>query len=270
MTLPLLFDTHIHLDRLADGLSLEEELTLAKKAGIEGWLVPGVSCRDWDRLLELAKVEEGIRVAPGLHPLAAAEWDNEVAFRLEGLLQESAVVAIGEIGLDTMLPVAMEVQEAVFRAQLRLAVEYRKPVVVHCRKAYGDLLKILREFRDGLSGGVMHAFGGSTELAKETVAMGFGIGFGGTLTYPQARRAPEVLRAIPEEWIVLETDAPDMPPHPFRHQSNRPCRLKLVAEKVAEIKGWSLNDTARITRRNALRVLGQIEEARHGEIEGEG
>ncbi|PLX81781.1 MAG: hypothetical protein C0616_03525 [Desulfuromonas sp.] len=260
-TMQPLFDTHIHLDCLAAGTTLEEELTTAKKAGVNGWLVPGVRYGGWDRLLKLAQIEAAVRIAPGLHPLAATEWDESVSRRLAALLQRPESVAVGEIGLDAMLPVARDVQERVFRAQLQLAIDHRKPVVIHCRKAYAESLKILREVRRDLPGGIMHAFGGSPELAKEAIDLGFGIGFGGTLTYPQARRAPEVLRAISEEWIVLETDAPDMSPHPFRREPNRPFRLQLVAEKVAEIKGWSLVDTAQVTRRNAMRILGLSEAA---------
>jgi TatD DNase family protein len=104
-------------------------------------------------------------------------------------------------------------------------------------------------------GGIFHAFSGSLETALQGIRLGFAIGVGGTVTYPNARRLPGVVQRVPEEWIVLETDAPDLPPHPHRGEVNRPAWLPLVAQRIAEIRGWSEVETARITTANAKRIL---------------
>jgi TatD DNase family protein len=160
------------------------------------------------------------------------------------------------IGLDALLPApALAVQEQAFRAQLRLAIAAGRPVLIHCRQAVGRLLQILREEGAERVGGIFHAFSGSLETARQGIRLGFAIGVGGTLTYPNARRLPEVVREVPAEWLVLETDAPDLAPHPHRGEVNRPAWLPLVARRVAELRGWSEAETARITTENAKRIL---------------
>jgi TatD DNase family protein len=132
------------------------------------------------------------------------------------------------------------VQEQAFRAQLRLAIAAGRPVLIHCRQAAGRLLQILREEGAERVGGIFHAFSGSLETARQGIRLGFAIGVGGTLTYPNARRLPEVVREVPAEWLVLETDAPDLAPHPHRGEVNRPAWLPLIARQVAELRRWSV------------------------------
>lgn len=228
----------------------------ARRAGVGSFVVPGVQRDRWSRLLLLARTyPDLVMAAPGLHPQAARQWDREAGRELEGLLAEGSPVAVGEIGLDGLLDIPREIQEEAFRGQLRIAVAAGLPVLIHCRKGVERLLQILREEGGGRVGGIFHAFSGSPETARQAIGMGFGISFGGTVTYPEARRPPEVLRSVPPEWIVLETDAPDIPPHPHRGEDNRPAWLPHVAEKVAEIRGWSFEETAAITTENARRVL---------------
>ncbi len=258
---PALFDTHVHLDAL-DQASLQGKLAEARKSGVELFLVPGVRREGWPDLLELARSHRGVWAAPGLHPLAARQWGEATAAALSDLLEEREVAAVGEIGLDLLLPdPPPAVQEEALRGQLRLAVSAGKPVLVHCRKAIGRLLTLLRKEGADRAGGILHAFSGSPESALEATRLGFAIGFGGTLTWPGSRRAPEVLAALPPEWIVLETDAPDLAPHPHRGEDNRPAWLSLVADKVGEIRGWDRETTARITTANAKRVLGLTPDA---------
>ena len=252
----LLFDTHVHLD--ADCLrgNLDRETRRALQSGVGNFLIPGVRREGWPLLFSAARDVPGALVAPGLHPLAAAEWNEEAAAELTDLFSDSLTVAVGEIGLDAFIDSpGLEVQEAAFRAQLRLAVEAQLPVLIHCRRATGKLLNILREEKAGRIGGILHAFSGSIETAREAIRLGFVLGFGGPLTYPNARRIPEVLRQVPQEAIVLETDAPDLPPHPRRGEPNSPANLPLIARRVAEVRGWSEEETARITTENAERVL---------------
>jgi TatD DNase family protein len=252
----VLFDTHVHLDAPPLGQRLGEEVRQARMAGVCRFLVPGVDREGWPGLMGAVRSVPGALAAPGLHPQAAGRWNAEAAARLRALLRAPEVAAVGEIGLDGLLEApSPDIQERAFREQLRLAVEADLPVVIHCRRAAGRLAAILREEGAQRVGGILHAFSGSLETALEGISLGFAIGFGGTLTYPGARRAPEVLARIPAEWVVLETDAPDLAPHPHRGEANRPCWLPLVARRVAEIRGWTEEEVARITTANAEWVL---------------
>ncbi len=254
MPLPAcLVDTHVHLDFLRDPAA---EVRLAQAAGVRQFLIPGVRREGWSGLFSLAQQLPGALVAPGLHPQAARQWDGAAAAELARLLAGGQTVAVGEIGLDgTLDQPPLSEQEEAFRGQLRLAIETGRPVLIHSRRATARLLAILRDEGAQRVGGIFHAFSGSRETAREAIALGFALGFGGPVTWPGARRGPEVLRELPAEWIVLETDAPDLPPHPHRGADNRPAWLPLIAARVAEIRGWSLEETARVTTENARRIL---------------
>lgn len=251
-----LFDTHVHLDASPLLENLDDEIRRARAIGIGHFLIPGVRRAGWPSMFSAAKSVPGALAAPGLHPLAAAEWTEEVAEELAGLFSDELTVAAGEIGLDALIDFpSMDVQERAFRGQLRLAIEAGLPVLIHCRKATGKLLTILKEEKVQRVGGILHAFSGSLETALEAIRLSFVLGFGGPLTYPNARRIPEVLRSVPQEAIVLETDAPDLSPHPHIGEPNSPANLSLIARKVAEVRDWSEEETARITTANAMRVL---------------
>lgn len=253
---PSLFDTHVHLDAEPLGAALLAEVAAARAAGVGGFLVPGVERDDWPRLLATVRRTPGAWAAPGLHPLAAGAWDGAAEQELRQLLADPAVAAVGEIGLDALIPApSAEAQERVLRAQLRLAVEAGLPVLIHCRRATERLLSILRQEGAPRVGGILHAFSGSVETALAAARMGFAVGIGGAVTWPGARRVVEVVRQVPAEWLVLETDAPDQAPHPHRGEVNRPLFLPVIARKVAEIWGVSLEETARITTANARRIL---------------
>lgn len=248
-----LFDTHIHLDLLADRRAL---LDSAGAAAVTGFLVPGVAPAGWAELLRVVALTAGAYAAPGVHPQCAACWDGRVRGELESLLKEPQVVAIGEIGLDGSpgMPAAAE-QERAFREQLALARAFAKPVLLHSRRAVGRVLSLLETEAPLPAGGILHGFSASSEVARQFLDLGFVLGFGGPLTYPNARRGPTVLQQLPAEAIVLESDAPDLPPWPHLGESNRPEWLGLVASRVGELRGWSPLETETITRANALRVL---------------
>lgn len=252
----MLFDTHVHLDRLPADLDPACEAKQARQHGIGHFLVPGVLPRDWPSLLAAVASIPGALAAPGVHPLASADWNLESAAALEKLISLKAVVAVGEIGLDgtTGMPAAI-VQEQALRDQIRIALAAGLPMVLHCRKATGRLLEILRQEGADRVGGIWHGFSGSLETALAAIELGFGLAFGGPLTWPGARHAPQVLQALPADWIVLESDAPDLSPAPYRGQVNRPRYLRLIAEQVCSLRHWTPEQTARITTANALRLL---------------
>jgi TatD DNase family protein len=245
-------DTHIHLDLLKlPGQQLEE----ARQAGVGAWVVPGVSCERWAGLMATVESYADVYAAPGIHPQSSDKWQESQLDELCSLLSHPKAVALGEVGLDRLVKSPWQTQEEVFLQMVRLAREMDKPLLIHARRSTERVLEILQQEGAGQIGGIFHAFSGSLETARKIIDMGFAIGVGGVLTFPSARRLPEVVRAVPSEALVLETDAPDMTPEPYRGRSNRPAYIAFVAKKLAELRGWSLEETARITSENSRRIL---------------
>lgn len=245
------FDTHIHLLAPEWRESPQELYAQAKVAGIGAMLMPGVRVADWPALLMLAQQLAGVYFAPGLHPAYAQQWNPAVAEQLAALTREPQVVAIGEIGLDAVAGPPLDEQELVFRAQLQIALDAGLPVLLHSRKTTGRVLEILRELEIGRRiGGIWHGFSGSVQVAHELTELGFKIGVGSILLRASARKLPQAVVELPPDALVLETDAPDM--------IAGPDGLLQVAEKLAALKGWSLEETSRLTSNNATGLLAKI------------
>jgi TatD DNase family protein len=221
---------------------------------VERFIVPGVSPEKWDGISRLATGTPGVFPAYGLHPMLAARYDEpllEVLARYAG-----KAVAIGEIGLDYHLSgVSREVQVKAFRGQLRLAARMGLPVIIHCRKAFHDLIGILREERVREVGGVMHAYSGSPEMAEILLKENLLISLSGMVTYRNAVKSPRVAARIPLESLLLETDSPDMAPEPHRGKVNEPAFLLETARVVAGVRGISVEELARVTTANAERIF---------------
>ncbi len=250
----MFIDTHCHLDDPLLFDRLPEVTGNARLAGVDRFVVPAVGPDGWGKIASLADAGEGIFPAFGLHPMLAGLYHEGVPAELER--QATGAVAIGEIGLDYLLPdVPRERQMEAFRGQLRQAVCMGLPLLIHCRRAFRDLLQILREERAEQVGGIMHAFSGSPEVAWECIRLGFAISVAGPVTYLNAVRPIELVRSVPLEHLVLETDAPDMTPEPFRGKANEPAYLLETAKKVAGIKGVGLIELAAVTTRNTERLL---------------
>lgn len=250
----MVIDTHCHLDDSALLARLPEVLAAAAAAGVGKFIVPGVAPDGWDAIASLGREREGVYPAFGLHPMHAGLCSPNLLERLKRLAREA--VAIGEIGLDYLLAdISREIQIEAFRGQLRVAVDAGLPVLIHCRKAFQDLLRILREESVARVGGVMHAFSGSPEVALECIDMGLYIAVAGPVTYRNAVKPLQVVQTIPLDRLVLETDAPDMTPEPHRGLSNEPAFLVEIARKVAEIKGVSVAEVERVTTENAVRLF---------------
>jgi len=246
-------DTHCHLDDASLAGTLPEVLARAETAGVTRFIVPGVAPERWDDVIAISRRDCRIFVAPGIHPLYAEQYNEESHSRLERLATGAA--AIGEIGLDYSYEVSRESQRHAFRAQLRLAARRGLPVILHCRRAFAELLLILREEQSAAVGGVMHAFSGSPEIAVECVKLGLYIGVAGPVTYHNAVRPVEVVRRVPLDRLLLETDAPDLAPVPHRGESCEPAFLFETARKVATIKGVTVEEVARVTTENAERLF---------------
>jgi TatD DNase family protein len=257
----MFFDSHCHLDHPLLSGDLPGLLAAAKSAGISRFMVPGVAPSGWPAIASLSGLYPEIYPAFGVHPMHAPLLTPETASRLLWLAPRAA--AIGEIGLDyTLGDPPRETQRYAFRAQLRLAVQTGLPVLIHCRKAFPDLLEIMREEGVGRVGGVMHAFSGSAEIAQQCLRLGLHISLAGTVTYQNAVRPVAVARAVPLERLLLETDAPDLTPEPRRGSVNLPEYLRETAARVAKLRGIGLEELAESTTENALRLFGTREAQR--------
>lgn len=263
----MLIDTHCHFDVEEFDADRVEVAARTLASGVDTVVIPGYVARCWPKLLTVCASLTSPRLVPvpGLHPCYVDQHEPAHLNELERLLQSRADIAgVGEIGLDYFLtelksPEAKERQQFFFRAQLELAIRYRKPVVLHVRKAHADVIHILNElkFREG---GIVHAFSGGIEEARHYARLGFRLGIGGPLTYDQSRRLRDVVRDMPLETLVLETDAPDMTPQPHRQPGNGPTRnspefLPAVAAAMAELKQLPLTTVWETTRAQSLAAL---------------
>jgi TatD DNase family protein len=262
----LFIDSHAHLDdpRLLE--ELEGVLARAKDAGVTRMITVGCWSKrgGFEKVAELISNNANLYGALGVHPHEAKEVVDSTPYDAIRDLVASTdsaikgrVVAIGEAGLDFHYDNSpREVQREVFIAQLRLAKELNLPIIVHTREAEAETLEILRAERLGTAGGVLHCFSGSLELAKEALDMGFYISFSGVITFPKAAALRDVVKAVPIERILVETDCPYLAPVPVRGRTNEPAFAVHTAEKIAELKGLSLDDVARITTLNTEELFG--------------
>lgn len=257
-TLPLLIDTHAHLDGDRFAEDLDEVLARAVQQGISHIISVGCDLNSSRAALDLALTHECISASVGVHPHDATDVDEACLRELKHLAASSPkVVAIGEIGLDYFRNHSpREVQQQVFRQQIALARELKLPIIVHDRDAHEDILKILREEQASEVGGVIHCFSGDIAMARQCIDLGFYISFPATITYPKNEELREVVRAIPIDHMLVETDCPYLSPQPLRGKRNEPSFVRHTAEMIAKVKGLTPMDVARITTRNAFDLFG--------------
>lgn len=246
----MIFDTHAHLDDRAFDADREALLSQLPSNGVGLLMNPGCSLASSLAAVELAKKYDYVYAAVGSHPDAADEVSEQVLSQYRELVKKNPKVrAIGEIGLDYHYEdIPREIQQRAFRAQMALAAELNLPVIVHEREAHEDGMKIVREY-PGVTG-VFHCYSGSLEMAQWLIARGWYIGFGGVLTFKNAKKALQVAANIPLERIVLETDCPYMAPEPFRGRRNDPGKLCRVAEKLAQLRGKTAEEIQAVTQEN--------------------
>ena len=250
----MLFDTHAHMDDQGFDLDREQLLSDLPRQGIGLLMNPGCSLEASRNASLLSQKYDYIYAAVGSHPDAADEVDAEVLEAYRTLCKlNPKIKAIGEIGLDYHYEdIPREIQQKAFRMQMALAKELNLPVIVHEREAHEDGMKIVEEFPEVT--GVFHCYSGSAEMAKWLIKRGWYIGFTGVLTFKNARKAIEVASTIPLDRIVLETDCPYMSPEPFRGRRNDPGKLYRMAEKLAELRGLSVEEIHTITMENGKRL----------------
>lgn len=259
----MLIDTHCHLDAAEFDADRDSVAAQAIQNGICGIVIPAVARNNFDDVIALCARHQHCAYALGIHPMyvdAASFDDLEI---LEQYIRHHDPVAIGEIGLDYFLtnprdnPDNIQRQQVFYVEQLKMASRYQLPVILHVRNSIDDILKQLRKYK--LSGGIAHAFNGSFQQAQQFIDLGFKLGFGGAMTYSRALKIRELAARLPLDTIVLETDAPDIPPEWVgKGGRNSPLELPKIARVLAEIKQVNVSQVVDITSVNALKVLPKI------------
>lgn len=274
-------DTHCHLDAAEFDADRALMIQRAHEAGVQLMVVPAVSTLTFVSSRDVARQCRGA-YALGIHPLyVRVSPEQEALADLARTLAEwqgdERLVAVGEIGLDHFVPELQDedskaLQERLYAAQLDLAVTHALPVILHVRRSADGLLKHLRRLRDAgrpVAGGIAHAFNGSEQQAQAFLDLGFKLGFGGAMTFDRALQIRRLAAGLPDDAIVLETDAPDIPPH-WLYQTaqaraqgarsrNEPAELPRIAQTLAELRGWTLQETMDRTTANALLALPRLQ-----------
>lgn len=249
-------DTHTHVNSKKFDGDRAQTIERARAAGVTRLINMGDTMDSSAACVAVAEEYEGVFAAVGIHPEEAYEMTDADDGRLAIWARNKKVVAIGEIGLDYYWEKDAEkraLQQRIFIRQLALARELDLPVCIHDRDAHGDTLAILKKEGKG-NRGVLHCFSGSYEMARELIGMGWYLGIDGPLTYKNAAKLPEIVRRLPLERLLIETDAPYLTPMPHRGGRNEPAYVRLVAEKIAELRGISLAEVARQTTANAEEI----------------
>jgi TatD DNase family protein len=253
----VLIDTHCHLDMSAYQGDLEALLFRAGEAGVTRIISVGIDLPSSRRAIALAERHEGIYATVGVHPHNVAELSEADYAELQALCRHPKVVAYGEIGLDYVKNYApVSLQKEHFGRQVALAGKLRLPLVVHDREAHEEIMEMLEAAGPFPAGGVMHCFSGDAVFARRVLDLGFHISIPGVVTFAKAEMLQEAVREIPLSSLLLETDGPFLAPVPRRGRRNEPALLLYTAQKVAELKGLSLDEVALQTTMNAVRLFG--------------
>ena len=255
--IPLLFDTHAHLglDNFYDR-DLEDVLQRADQAGVHWIATVGINLKESQKALDIAKSHDRVVAVVGIHPHEATAVTDAALETMAGIAQHEKVVAYGEIGLDFYRNHSpRESQITAFREQIRLAKRLGLPIVIHDRDAHVETLTILKEEKAEEVGGIIHCFSGNPRMAWECITMGFLISIPGTVTFRKAKQIQEVVRDIPLDYLLVETDCPYLTPVPHRGKRNEPAFVRYTAKAIADLKELSLSDVARMTSRNARGIF---------------
>lgn len=257
--MPVLVDSHCHLDLEQFAADRDEVLARARAAGVRAIVNPGIDVEGCRTLLGLADATPELYAAVGVHPNSTAEFGRADVEALRDLAALPKVVAIGEIGLDYYWQkVDVPTQQDAFEQQLDLAAELGLPVIIHCRDANDDVAAVLRSWAGGAAfqasrlaqrrfAGVLHAFPGNLALAEEAYGWGFVVGLGGPVTFRNARALHALVPQLRLDRMMIETDAPYLTPHPHRGERNEPAYVRLVAEQLARLCGRTLDEVAQAT-----------------------
>lgn len=250
-----IFDSHAHYDDERYDGEREAVIKEQENKGVEYIVNCGSDLKGLKKTIELCENHPIFLGALGIHPSNADEYNEDVRKLIEDKLGNPKIVAIGEIGLDYYWEdnPSKEVQMEVLNKQYEIARKHNKPVILHVRDAYGDMMDFLRKNNDVKA--VLHSFSGSPEIAKELIDLGYYIGVGGVLTFKNSKKLPEVIRQTPLDRILTETDAPYLTPVPFRGKTNMSYYIEYVINKISEIKGLDLNEAENALFNNNLQFF---------------
>lgn len=255
-----LFDTHAHYDDMRFETEYEggrHKAILDQMNDCVGYIVNiGTSLETSKESINIALNHENMYATVGIHPSECLKYEDadKVISELESLFLYKKVVALGEIGLDYHWDdVPRDVQLLYFEKQMELAKKLNVPVIIHDREAHGDCLDVIKKFPTVK--GVFHSFSGSCEMAKELVNMGWYISFSGTVTYKNAKQPKEACRVVPDDRILIETDAPYLPPVPHRGELNRSSYMRFTAQAIADERNTTIDEIEKITTENAFRFF---------------
>ena len=258
----MLIDTHCHLDWSAFDSDRDEVIRRAVDSGVTRMITIGVDVASSRRAIELAEQYAAVYAAVGVHPNDCAGFDTALLNEIRSLARHPKVVAVGEIGLDYYWHmVDHDTQTRAFQAQLELAAELHKPVIVHSRDAAPDVISILEQHitrHSSLITGTLHSYFDDLEIARRAFDIGFFIGVTGPVTFKKAEHEREVVRQVPLEQVLIETDAPFLAPVPYRGQRNEPAYVRYVAEMIGKVRDLPYEQVTRQTTENAGRLFGWI------------
>jgi TatD DNase family protein len=255
----MLTDSHCHLDRINldafDG-KMSKLLAAAEEQGVNQFLCVCIDLEHFEDVHNIARSDDRVWCSVGVHPTSDEGRDPEVE-ELLSMADSDQVIAIGETGLDYFHLKREEVdwQRERFRRHIRAAVELQKPLIIHTRAANEDTIQILREEGAERAGGIMHCFAEDWDTASKALDLGFHISFSGIVTFKNAEELRSVARKVPDEALLIETDAPYLAPVPYRGKMNHPALVRHVAEKIAEVRESSLDTIAELTTGNFNRLF---------------
>lgn len=253
----MLFDTHAHYYDNQFDEDRRESIERAFSNGVKYILNASSDVASSIENISMSQEYENVYAAVGMHPHNIIDINNNIISAIADFASYPKVVAIGEIGLDYFYDNSpREAQKMGFVKQIYLAINMNLPVIVHDRDAHEDTLNIIKSENAKKVGGIFHCFSGSVEMAREVLNNNFYISIGGPVTYKNANKLLEVVKYVPEDRLLLETDCPYLPPEPLRGKRNESANVKLVAEKVAKIRGKTLEYISDITTSNALKLFG--------------
>ncbi len=257
----MIIDTHVHLYHKRFNDDREEVIARAHEKDVRMMVMPAIDVPSISDAIALCEAHEGLYAMSAIHPSDVKDATDEDLIAVRQFCENEHVIAVGESGLDYYWDRSFDAkQHEYFRQHIRLAIEHDLPLVIHNREATADVLRILTEERDAAKTpekmrGILHCFGGPVEVIDEVMGLGYLFGIGGTVTFKNSGVA-DVVRAIPIDHIVVETDAPFLAPVPHRGKRNEPAYTRLVVEKIAEVKQLSVEEVEALTTANALRIFG--------------
>ncbi len=261
----MLIDTHAHLDYDYD-ISLDELIREAEAQGVRSFVAIAAAPESLERVRKIAETRENIYFTTGIHPHDAVHFSDTILAQMQALIKHPKCVAVGELGLDYHYNHSdRPTQKSVLNRQLEFSLATQKPIVFHSRDAEDDTIALLKPHAEAWKKalgparppGVIHCFTGSQRLAQECLALGYFLSFSGIITFKNADPLRAIVRdVVPLDKLLVETDSPYLAPMPHRGKKNHPAYTRIVAEKIAELRGLSLNEVATCTTNNAKRLLG--------------